>query len=77
MEFDAEHPKSTKGAHMKMMEFWQKNYHRGLHDILQGQNGWLLKKKREGNETVSAYINTLSGAHSMLLNDPEIPGTEF
>lgn len=46
---------------MAMMNFWQKYQGRGLHDMLQGNNGWMTKKSRDGDETVKAYQNRLVG----------------
>ncbi len=45
--------------------------------MLQGQNGWLLKMKKEGNKTATKYIDTLTNGHMMQLNDPEIPGSDY
>jgi hypothetical protein len=40
---------------MAMMKFWQKYQGRGLNDMLQGQNGWLINKSKS-DPTVLAYM---------------------
>lgn len=78
MKFDSDKPKKTKWGALRMMKFWQDNYDKWLHDMLQGQNGWLVSKYREGNETVKKYYDTLEWGHAMQLNDNSIPwGTDF
>lgn len=41
-----------------MQKFWDKYWDQWLHDALQGQNGWLMKKMREGDPTAMKYANT-------------------
>jgi hypothetical protein len=81
-EFDPENPEKTDKAADELMKFWQEHYGSWLHDRLQGQNGWLVKKTREGNATVKAYRDKISnsatgGGHTMQLKDPSIPGGEL
>lgn len=35
LEFDQDNKDATDKAAMDMMKFWQKNCHKGLHDMLQ------------------------------------------
>lgn len=76
-EFHSDKPKATHDAAKKMMDFWQKHYHKGLHAMLQGQNWWLTKEAKKGNKTVEEYIKKLSGAHMMQLNDDKIPSGDL
>jgi hypothetical protein len=77
LEFDPDNPKKTDDAAMEMMKFWQEWQWKGLHDMLQGHNGWLIKKYKDGNSTVKAYLGTLDGKHQMQLNDSNVPGNEL
>lgn len=77
LEFNPDNEKSTKGAATAMMRFWQNNFHKWLHDMLQGNNGWLTAKAREWDETVQTYLKIFYGAHTMQLKDPSIPGTDY
>lgn len=59
-----------------MMQFWQKYSSKGLHDMLQGHDGWIIKMAKE-NDTVRKYRDQLSLAHKTQLRDGNIPGSEF
>ena len=64
---------------MAMMKFWQKYQGRWLHDMLQGQNGWLISKSEE-NQTVSKYMSSIrdpQAGHWMQLKDPKIPSEAY
>lgn len=76
-EFDHNDPKKTEDAWIELTKFWQKWQDKGLHDMLQWHNGWLLRKNKEWNSTVRNYLKTLSGKHQMQLNDSNIPGNEY
>ncbi len=60
-----------------MMKFWQANQGRWLHDMLQGQNGWLVKRAWNKNVTVKWYQDKLTEWHSEMLKNPSIPGSDF
>ncbi len=77
LAFDQDNPKKTKWAALAMMKFWQENSDKGLHDILQGQNGWLTAKAESGDATVKEYLKIFAGAHAMQLKDNTIPSGEF
>jgi hypothetical protein len=76
LEFDANNPKATKWAAPAMMEFWQKHCNSWLHDMLQGQNGWLLAMQKKWNKTAAEYMKTFDIWHTELLDGDSIPGDE-
>lgn len=81
-ESPAEFKKHGKPAATAMMEFWQKYQGHGLHDMLQGKNGWILstiRNTRDGTEkkTLEAYYNTITDTHELNMRDPSIPTIEF
>lgn len=64
---------------MAMMKFWQKYQGRWLHDMLQGQNGWLVSKSKDEKD-VNKYMDNLRdpwSAHWMQLKDPKIPSEAY
>ncbi len=64
----------------RMALFWKKYQWQWLHDALQGKNGWMIKKVKDGDSDVKAYQQTLcgpKGAHSNMLNNNSIPGTPY
>lgn len=77
LEYNQDNPQATEKAAMNMMQFWQRNCHRWLHDMLQGHNGWLLKLRKDGNTDAINYWKKFVWQHAMQLKDSTIPGTEF
>ena len=71
--YDHNDPEKTEKAGMELTKFWQEWEGQWLHDMLQGHNGWLVKKNHEWNSTARNYLKTLSGKHMMQLNDSNIP----
>ena len=55
-----------------MSDWWQKHNGSGLHDMLQGNNGWLVSMA-ERNENVKKYRNQILAAHGTQLSDANIP----
>jgi hypothetical protein len=41
--------------------------------MLQGQNGWMTKRVKDGNETAKEYQNKIIDGHSEQLKDNSIP----
>ena len=66
----------TDKAAQDMMKLWQDNCNGedGLHNMLQGHNGWLMSQLNSGNPDVKQYINTLESKHQMKLDSPNIEG---
>ena len=62
-----------------MMKLWQENSdgENGLHSMLQGNNGWLIKKARDGNQEIKEYLSTLTGKHTTQLNGTTISGEQM
>jgi hypothetical protein len=70
--------KDGKTAAVRMMEFWKRYQWKWLHDMLQWQTGWLIKKRSEGHKTAQAYWDTIQGGHGMQLLKDAIPAwTDF
>ena len=74
LEKDPDNPKYTDNAAQDMMKLWQDNCNGedGLHNMLQGHNGWLMSQLNSGNSDVQQYINTLEDKHQMKLDSPSI-----
>lgn len=58
-----------------MMFFWQKYCDQGLHDMLQGHDGWITKMAGE-NSTVEKYRTRLLDGHGSQLKNANIPTNE-
>lgn len=65
----------NNSAPAEMMRFWQDHCDKGLHELLQNNNGWLTKMARE-NETARKYREQFDSAHKTQLRDANIPGGE-
>lgn len=74
LEKDPNNYKHTDNAAQDMMKLWQANCNGedGLHNMLQGHNGWLTSQLQSGNPDVKQYINTIESKHEMKLDSPSI-----
>ena len=62
---NAKDNEAVKEAVYGIANIWNQYQNRGLHDALQGKNGWLIEKINTGNVSAKKYLERINGIHRM------------